>query len=80
MAARKNAPNYTAPDAARTRRDLTRRSHDVGTLDALAKITAADIDHAAANWRTDARPPWRDNMDLPTYQGDDLPSDAERDP
>jgi hypothetical protein len=69
------------PPSARGRRDLSRRSHDVGQIDALAKITAADLDHAAANWRGDARPPWRDNLDgLPVYEGDDMPSDAERDP
>jgi hypothetical protein len=61
------------------RRDLTRRAHDAAQLTNMAKITASDVEHAAATWREDAPAAWRGRLDgLPAYEGDGVPSDDVR--
>lgn len=72
----------TTDDAPRRRRNLTRAPNASAAYgDAGARITSADVAHAADTWRRDARGVWRDNLDgVPTYEGDGVPSDAERDP
>lgn len=63
------------------RRDLRRAPNASSAYgEAGAKITTADVAHAASTWRRDARGVWRDMLDVPTYEGDGLASDADRDP
>lgn len=66
---------------ASARRNLTRAPNADAAYGANgARITTGDVAHAATSWRRDARGVWRDNMDVPTYDGDGVPSDANRDP
>lgn len=62
------------------RPDLRRRAHSGAELDAMAKVTPADVDHADHAFRRDAPPWFRAFLDLPEYAGDGVPSDVERDP
>lgn len=63
------------------RRNLTRAPNASAAYGiAGARMTAADIAHAAETWLSDARGVWRDNLDAPLYEGDGVPSDVERDP
>ena len=62
------------------KRDLTRRGHSAHVLDAMARVTTSDVEHARESFRRDA-PRWAKGLlELPAYEGDGVPSDATRDP
>lgn len=62
----------------RKRRNMERAEHSARALDAAAKITPDDVDHAAATWRRVAAPERKTMLQAPEYTGDGVPSDAER--
>lgn len=77
----KDYPAKRAPKPVRrpVTRDMRREPHSSLELDNAAKITAADVEHAAATFRKVAPETQRTMLQAPLYEGDGAPSDDARD-